>query len=76
MWAKMIGMARAAPSGEGSLLDLVDEEGPEEVGRLGELVRSVEKGLGGLNVIKRERQTTLKQLKDAVFSELPVYSNV
>jgi len=73
---KMIGMARAPPSGEGSLLDLVDEEGPEEVGRLGELVRSVEKGLGGLNVIKRERQTTLKQLKDAVFSELPVYSNV
>jgi tyrosine-protein phosphatase non-receptor type 23 len=63
---KIIGIAKAVTSTEGSLLDLVDEEGATEAGRVSELVRSVEKGLGGLNVIKRERQTTLKQLKDTV----------
>jgi len=33
-------------------------------------VRTIEKGLGGLNVVKRERQTTLKQLKEAVLSSI------
>lgn len=65
---KTVGMGKVAP-GEGSLLDLVDDEGPSESGRIAGLVRAVEKGLGGLNVIKRERQTTLKQLKDAVSHE-------
>lgn len=64
---KSIGTKKATSIGEGSLLDLADEEGPtSSTGRVSELVQTVEKGLGGLNVIKRERQATLKQLKEAV----------
>jgi tyrosine-protein phosphatase non-receptor type 23 len=64
---KSVGSSKPVSTGEASLLDLVDEEGPAgSAGRVAELVRTVEKGLGGLNVIKRERQTTLKQLKEAV----------
>ena len=66
---KSVGSMKATTPGEASLLDLVDEEGPTgSTGRVAELVRTVEKGLGGLNVVKRERQTTLKQLKEAVVS--------
>lgn len=64
---KSVGTLKAPTPGEASLLDLVDEDGPTgSTGRVAELVRTVEKGLGGLNVVKRERQTTLKQLKEAV----------
>ena len=63
---KQVGSTKPVSLGEASLLDLVDEEGPTGSGIVSELVRTVEKGLGGLNVIKRERQTTLKQLKEAV----------
>jgi tyrosine-protein phosphatase non-receptor type 23 len=64
---KSVGSSKPVSTGEASLLDLIDEEGLDgSVGRVAELVRTVEKGLGGLNVIKRERQTTLKQLKEAV----------
>jgi ALIX V-shaped domain binding to HIV len=64
---KVVGTKQATGSDEGSLLDLVDDEGPGgSTGRVPELVRTVEKGLSGLNVIKRERQQTLKQLKEAV----------
>jgi len=64
---KNVGSRKATAPGEASLLDLVDEEGPAgSTGRVAELVRTVEKGLSGLNVVKRERQTTLKQLKEAV----------
>jgi len=66
---KSVGSTKATTPGEASLLDLVDEEGPTgSTGRVAELVRTVEKGLSGLNVVKRERQTTLKQLKEAVVS--------
>ena len=66
---KSIGSSKAVSFGEASLLDLVDEEGPNgSTGQVAEFVRTVEKGLGGLNVIKRERQNTLKQLKEAVQS--------
>jgi hypothetical protein len=64
---KSIGTKKSSSPGEGSLLDLADEEGPSgSSGRVPELVQTVERGLGGLNVIKRERQATLKQLKEAV----------
>jgi hypothetical protein len=64
---KAVGTKQAMSSDEGSLLDLVDDDGPGgSTGRIPELVRTVEKGLSGLNVIKRERQQTLKQLKEAV----------
>jgi len=73
---KSIGSVKASTPGEGSLLDLVDEEGPSgSTGRVAELVRTVEKGLGGLNVVKRERQTTLKQLKEAVLHTLVCAEN-
>jgi len=68
---KSVGNTKATTPSEASLLDLVDEEGPTgSSGRVVELVRTVEKGLGGLNVVKRERQTTLKQLKEAVVSAI------
>jgi hypothetical protein len=73
---RTIGAAKAAPAGEASLLDLVDEEGPAKSDRVTKYVKKVEKGLGGLNVIKRERQTTLKQLRDAVRKSFPKFSNV
>ena len=63
---KQVGSSKPVSSGEASLLDLADEEEPIGSGKVSELVRTVEKGIGGLNVIKRERQTTLKQLKEAV----------
>lgn len=63
---KQVGSSKPVSSGEASLLDLADEEETTGSGKVSELVRTVEKGLGGLNVIKRERQTTLKQLKEAV----------
>jgi hypothetical protein len=68
---KSIGTKKSSNPGEGSLLDLADEEGPSgSSARVPELVQTVEKGLGGLNVIKRERQATLKQLKEAVLPSL------
>ena len=68
---KTVGTKQVTGLGEGSLLDLVDDDGPGgSTGRVPELVRTVEKGLSGLNVIKRERQQTLKQLKEAVFPRL------
>ena len=64
---KSVGSMKATIPDETSLLDLMDEERPTgSTGRVAELVKSVEKGLGGLNVVKRERHTTLKQLKEAV----------
>jgi tyrosine-protein phosphatase non-receptor type 23 len=62
---KRIGVPRTAPGQ--SLLDLADEIGPTGGNdRVAELVKTVERGLSGLNVIKRERQNTLKQLKETV----------
>ena len=66
---KRIGAKAAAPS-EGSLLDLVDDDSSAgSMGRVAENVQKVERGLSGLNVIKRERQTTLKQLKEAAHND-------
>ena len=63
---KKVGTKAKTPT-QGSLLDLVDDEGSTgSMGRVAENVQIVERGLSGLNVIKRERQTTLKQLKEAV----------
>jgi len=64
---KSIGTKKSTGMGEASLLDLADEESPAgSAGRVSELVQTVERGLSGLNMIKRERQATLKQLKEAV----------
>jgi hypothetical protein len=64
---KSIGTKKSTGMGEASLLDLADEESAAgSTGRVSELVQTVERGLSGLNVIKRERQATLKQLKEAV----------
>jgi tyrosine-protein phosphatase non-receptor type 23 len=66
---KRIGTKPAAPT-EGSLLDLVDDDtSAGSMGRVAEHVQTVERGLSGLNVIKRERQTTLKQLKEAAHND-------
>jgi hypothetical protein len=66
---KKIGTKAAAPT-EGSLLDLVDDDTSSgSMGRVAEHVQTVERGLSGLNVIKRERQTTLKQLKEAAHND-------
>jgi hypothetical protein len=72
---KRVGARQVVPQAEGSLLDLVDDESSStSSGKVAELVRTVEQGLGGLNVIKRERQATLKALREAVnilsFTEL------
>jgi BRO1-like domain/ALIX V-shaped domain binding to HIV len=64
---KGVGAQKPKGTGEGSLLDLIEDEGPSGLsGKVGDLVQSVQKGLDGLSVIKRERQQTLKQLKETV----------
>ena len=63
---KRIGVKKMIP-GQASLLDLADDDGSVvAAGRVSEFVQTVERRLSGLNVIKRERQATLKQLKEAV----------